>query len=114
MKTLAEINSDISIDGGDFKIATGKYAYAVILKDAICTCLGEIQLNENLGIPYFETIFRSVGMEDVWRYYVKQQIRAFDFVKSLDSMNVNIDCEKKTLSYTATISTDLGVVEISN
>lgn len=114
MKTLAEINSDISIDGGDFEIATEKDACAVILQDAVRTCLGEIQLNENLGIPYFETIFRTIGMEDVWKYYMKQQILSFQFVRSIDSVDVEIDSENKILSYTATISTSFGNIEISN
>lgn len=113
MKTLAQDSqNDIVIAGGDFKIASGVDAYAVIIADAVRTVTGELQLDTERGIPYFETVFKSVNGIDIWKSDVRKRVIGFSFVKSIDSFDVSY--ANKKLDYTMMITTDSGTVTIAS
>lgn len=116
MTTLKQngASNDICIDdSGDIALASGLDAYATIIADEIRTCLGELQLNTEVGIPYFETIFKGVNAVSIWRMYVTRATTALPFVKNIRSMDVEIDSQSKVLSYTMEVETDEGVVTVS-
>ena len=89
---------------------TGKQAYADIIGDAIRTVCGELQLDVNRGVPYFETVFKSVNGIDIWKNDVRKRVLEFPFVKSIDSFDVSY--LNGRLEYKMTLTTDDGVVTV--
>ena len=115
IKTLDEggaIN-DIRIDPatGDLAFVKGKDAYAVIIADAVRT--GELQYNPGYGIPYFSTVFASVGLRGIWRSCVSEMVHSMPFVKSIGRLDVSFDTITKKLSYSLEVTTDDGEMTIS-
>ena len=92
---------------------TGKQAYADIIGDTVRTVCGELQLDVNRGVPYFETVFKSVNGIDIWKSDVRKRVLALSFVSSIDSFNASWKPENHILSYSMTVSTDNGTVTIS-
>lgn len=95
-------------------MVSGRIAYAQILCAAIKTVKGELQLNINEGIPFFETIFQNSRYLYLWEAKVKSRILSFDFVLSINSFVTDIDYKNHVLYYKTVISTDEGNVEISD
>ena len=89
---------------------TGKQAYADIIGDTIRTVSGELQLDVNRGVPYFETVFKSVNGIDIWKNDVRKRILSLSFVKSIDSFDVSY--LNWRLEYKMTLTTDDGVVTV--
>lgn len=117
IKTFDESGAinDIRIDQatGDLAFAKGKDAYAVIIADAIRTVEGELQYNTGYGIPYFSTVFASIGLRGIWRSRVSEMVHAMPFVKSIGRLDVNFDPVAKKLSYSLEVATDDGEMTIS-
>ncbi len=90
---------------------TGKQAYADIIGDTIRTVSGELQLDVNRGVPYFETVFKSVNGIDIWKDDVRKRILEFPFVKSIDSFDVSYANRK--LEYAMRLTTDAGNVTVT-
>ena len=90
---------------------TGKQAYADIIGDAIRTVRGELQLDTGRGVPYFETVFKSVNGIDIWKNDVRKRVLEFPFVKSIDSFDVSYANRK--LEYTMRLTTDAGDVTVT-
>ena len=113
MKTLAQDSqNDIIIALGDFATVGGVDACAVIIADAVRTVTGELQLDTERGVPYFETVFKSVNGIDIWKSDVRRRILSFSFVKSIDSFDVSY--MDKRLYYTISITTDGGTVTVTS
>ena len=89
----------------------GKQAYADIIGDAIRTVRGELQLDTERGVPYFETVFKSVNGIDIWKNDVRKRVLEFQFVKSIDSFDVSYANRK--LEYTMRLTTDAGDVTVT-
>ena len=89
----------------------GKQAYADIIGDAIRTVRGELQLDTERGVPYFETVFKSVNGIDIWKNDVRKRVLEFPFVKSIDSFDVSYANRK--LEYTMHLTTDAGDVTVT-
>ena len=89
----------------------GKQAYADIIGDTIRTVSGELQLDVNRGVPYFETVFKSVNGIDIWKNDVRKRVLEFPFVKSIDSFDVSYANRK--LEYTMRLTTDAGDVTVT-
>ena len=121
MKALAQKDSsetghiyDIYLtDAGDFAFSSDREAYGNIIADAIRTLEGELQLDIERGIPYQRTIWETISKVNIWKIYVKNTILAYPFVTGIENMSVNVG-NGKNLTYTITIQTDLGVVEVSS
>ena len=95
----------------DFKVVDGIEAYAVIIGDAIRTVRGELQLDTEHGVPYFETVFKSVNGIDIWKNDVRRGVLEFPFVKSIGSFEVSYANRK--LEYTMRLTTDAGDVTVT-
>ena len=114
MKTFAkDSNGNVIVDPvtHDFKVVDGIEAYAVIIGDAIRTVRGELQLDTEHGVPYFETVFKSVNGIDIWKNDVRKRVLEFPFVKSIDSFDVSYANRK--LEYTMRLTTDAGDVTVT-
>ena len=114
MKTFAkDSDGNVIVDPvtHDIKTVDGVEAYAVIIGDAIRTVRGELQLDTERGVPYFETVFKSVNGIDIWKNDVRKRVLEFPFVKSIDSFDVSYANRK--LEYTMRLTTDAGDVTVT-
>ena len=113
MKTFAQdSHNDIRIGSdGQFTTVNGLDAYSAVIANVVRTVRGELQLDTERGVPYFETVFKSVNGIDIWKNDVRKRILEFPFVKSIDSFEASY--ANKKLEYTLHISTDAGTVTIS-
>ena len=91
---------------------TGKQAYADIIGDTIRTVSGELQLDVNRGVPYFETVFKSVNGIDIWKDDVRKIMNGLSFVKSIVSFDVSWDPVSRKLNYEMVVETDEGEVTV--
>ena len=91
---------------------TGKQSYANIIGDTIRTVSGELQLNVNRGVPYFETVFKSVNGIDIWKDDVRKIMNGLSFVKSIVSFDVSWDPVSRKLNYEMVVETDEGEVTV--
>ena len=113
MKTFAQdSHNDIRIGSdGQFTTVNGLDAYSAVIANVVRTVRGELQLDTERGVPYFETVFKSVNGIDIWKNDVHKRILELLFVKSIDSFEASYANRK--LEYTLHISTDAGTVTIS-
>ena len=113
MKTFAQdSHNDIRIGSdGQFATVNGLDAYSAVIANVVRTVRGELQLDTERGVPYFETVFKSVNGIDIWKNDVRKRILELPFVKSIDSFEASYANRK--LEYTLHISTDAGTVTIS-
>lgn len=92
--------------------STGKQAYADIIGDTIRTVSGELQLDVNRGVPYFETVFKSVNGIDIWKNDVRKIVNGLSFVKSIVSFDVSWNPISRKLNYEMVVETDDGEVTV--
>ena len=115
MKTFSQdSHNDIRI-GSDcqFDTVDGLDAYSTVIADVVRTVRGELQLDMERGVPYFETVFKSINGIDIWKSEVRKTVLALSFVRSIDSFSASWKTENHILSYSMTVSTDNGTVTIS-
>lgn len=109
-------SNDIYLVNGDIALVTDKSAREQIIAAAIRTRRGELQLDLDRGIPYFETVFKSPSKDnlDIWEASVRDTITEFDFVSSIKNFTYEIDYERNILRYHATIvTTDEDIIELT-
>ena len=113
MKTFSQdSHNDIRIGSdGQFVTVDGLDAYSTVIADVVRTVRGEIQLDMERGVPYFETVFKSVNGIDIWKNDVRKRVLEFPFVKSIDSFDVSYANRK--LEYTMRLTTDAGDVTVT-
>lgn len=105
-------NNDLYIGSdGNLAMVYGKDAYAQIINAKMKTALGELQLNVNSGLPYFQTVFSDPDLASVWESEAIRMLSELPFV--LDIQSFDYDIEENMIKYTATILTDEGVI-VSN
>ena len=90
----------------------GKQAYADIIGDTVRTVCGELQLDVNRGVPYFETVFKSVNGIDIWKNDVRKIVNGLSFVKSIVSFDVSWNPLNRKLNYEMVVETDEGKVTV--
>ena len=115
MKTFAQdSHNDIRIGSdGQFATVNGLDAYSAVIANVVRTVRGELQLDTERGVPYFETVFKSINGIDIWKSEVRKRVLALSFVRSIDSFSASWNTENHILSYSMTVSTDNGTVTIS-
>ena len=92
--------------------STGKESIANIIGDTVRTVCGELQLDVNRGVPYFETVFKSVNGIDIWKNDVRKIVNGLSFVKSIVSFDVSWDPLNRKLNYEMVVETDEGKVTV--
>ena len=92
--------------------STGKESLANIIGETVRTVCGELQLDVNRGVPYFETVFKSVNGIDIWKNDVRKIVNGLSFVKSIVSFDVSWDPLNRKLNYEMVVETDEGKVTV--
>ena len=106
--------NDIYMDGtNDIAVSYEKEALAECIDSLIRCQLGEVQYNNKIGIPYFETVF-SFGLSKakLWESYVIEAIESFEDVISVRSFEYKVDNGK--IKYEALIQTRFGDVSLGD
>ena len=113
IKTLArDENCDLFVDAnGNLAITIGMDAYAQIVNAKMRTILGELPMNVNGGLPYFQTVFKDGSMVDVFEAEAVKMLEEIDFVSSVKSFTC--DVRGDVLYYTAEIITDRGALTVN-
>ena len=91
----------------------GRTSYADIIADRIRTIKGELPLDKDVGIDYFGTIFKSVSRSNIWKHYVRSAIEELPFVIGITEFSFSFNLSTKILSYSISVNTDEGIVDIS-
>ena len=112
-KTLArDENCDLFVDAnGNLAIATGMDAYVQIVNAKMRTVLGELPMDVNGGLPYFQTIFKDASMVDVFEAEAVKMLEGIDFVSSVKSFTCEVRGD--VLYYTSEIVTDRGALTVN-
>lgn len=105
-----DASNDIFIDSSTSDISTvsGKKAYAIIIRDAVRTLVGELQYNTDVGVPYMETVFDNPSFIGMWKSRVQETVYSFDFVKAITDFTVVFQPSSRILTYSLTFTTDDG------
>lgn len=110
---LDETN-DIYIDSnGNLVLCKDIEAVKTAVSCATKTNYGEVILNTNLGIPYFETIFTAHPDIELWKSYMKETILRIPKVLGIIAFKTYIDYQKSLLRYAVVINTEYGTEEIN-
>ena len=114
MKTFSQdSHNDIRIGSdGQFVTVDGLDAYSTVISDVVRTVRGELQLDTERGVPYFETVFKSVNGIDIWKSDVRKIVNGLSFVKSIVSFDVSWDPLNRKLNYEMVVETDEGKVTV--
>ena len=84
-----------------------------VIENVVKTQMGELQLNINKGVPYFQTIFSHNTNVPYWKDYMIDAIESVDGVISCENFNIDIDNEKNLLTYIASIKTEFGDIVLN-
>lgn len=107
--------NDIFLSSGQIAMSTGKPAYATIIECAVRTRLGELPLDTEQGIPYFETVFQSSRLTPDFEASLRSRITSLYFVDGITSLKTEFDRSRSALLYEITVRTVDGEdVTVSN
>lgn len=107
--TIAVNNeNDIYLVNGDIATVDSTEAKAQIISAILNTRRGELQLDTERGIPYFETVFDSPSNVQLWRAYCMKAVTELEFVSSILSFDHEIDYSRSMLRYSMRIKLDTG------
>ena len=101
-------NDDIFIEDGKLKIYSDQEAVAQVATNIVCTVKGEVYLNQNRGIPYFEILFNNKPNTALFKYYALNLLRQVQEIKSVTGMKIIKD--KNLLKYSLNLDTIYGKV----
>lgn len=101
--------NDIYLDkNSNLAIGDGLIALIGVCKQYMQTVLGELTLNTDVGIPYFESVFTGVPNAQQFVAAGRAALLSVEGVTQVVSFDVSTGATPKTLSYTATIQTIYG------
>ena len=98
--------NDIWLENGTFAMCDGTEAYAQTIEAVIKTIRGEIQVDVEYGIPYFETIFATLRGQTIWAASVREAVKALDFVQNIVSFTYAYNPNTKYFDYDLTVKTN--------
>lgn len=100
--------NDIFLSGGQIAMSSGMNAYETVIGCALRTRLGELPLDSEQGIPYFETVYQSPRQISDFEDAIRARIEELPFVQNVSSLSTDFDREKGVLHYTLTAKTTDG------
>lgn len=109
---LTNENNDLYLDGSR-QLAMGEDIDAAVqtVQNKLNTLKGEIQLDIDKGIPYFETIFNQQTPDlSSWESYMIEEAEKVDGVIRVESMITRV--KDNQLTYEMTIRTKYGLTQI--
>lgn len=110
MKCLAlNENNDLFIENGKLRMLYDKEALAQSAVNIVCTVKGEVVLNQNRGIPYFEILFNNNPNTALFRSYVLNLLDQVPEINKVTGMKIIKD--KNLLKYSIDLDTIWGRVE---
>ena len=99
--------NDLYIDDfGNLAVASNNVATLNVAKNVSQLRTGELQYNQQRGIPYLELIFSDVIDIDLWKYYLTQYLLEMNDITAVNIGNISVDGGK--LKYEARITTTRG------
>ena len=106
-------NNDVFLDGThNIALCEGVEAIAQVIENVVRCQKGELQLDIERGIPYFETVFSSgIADIDIWKSYMIDAIENVSGVNSVVSFDITITGD--VLKYVAEIDTIYGTATIT-
>lgn len=102
-------NNDLFIENGKLGIYYDKEAVAQTAVNIVCTVKGEVVLNQNRGIPYFEILFNNKPNTALFRSYVLNLLDQVPEINKVIGMKIIKD--KNLLKYLIDLDTIYGRVE---
>lgn len=110
----ASTNDIVLDDSKDIRLVSGQEAAANIIRSAILTNKGELKFFQNLGVPYFSTVFLSRKLAPLWVDYVTRRVKEFDFVNDVTKFDYRYDSTDNTMKYEMTVNTIFGILSLTN
>lgn len=105
--------NDVYLSDGQLAMTTGKSCHAQVMEAVIKTLRGELQLDVESGIQYFETIFNDSRSADKWARQVREAVESLDFVKRIDGFEYSYEFHNDRLKYVLVVTTDDGQITVS-
>lgn len=106
--TTTQHYNDLFLVNGSIFLGEDIEALKYALENVLKTQMGELQLDTQKGIPYFQTIFSHQTNVKYWEVYMIDAIEKVDGVVRCESFTIDIDNEKNLLTYVAHIKTIFG------
>ena len=104
--SINDVN-DIYLDkNGNLAISIGLVAVIETCKQYMQTVLGELTLNTDKGIPYFQSVF--TGVPNIQQFVAAGRAALLTVSGVTQVISFDVSINDKTLSYTATIQTIYG------
>ena len=106
-------NNDLFLDeSGNIAIVTNLQAVLQGCEQAVKTLLGELVLQTDLGVPYFEAVFVGTPNLAVFEQSIRQAILSIPGVIQVLTLDTSVTGE--VLTYNAVIETEYGEGSINN
>jgi len=105
---LLSSSHDLAIIDFDFQLTTDDQAVAQRVKQALLLFKGEWFLNQDLGIPYYDSILGTKNSIDTVRAIFVNAIRSVDGVKDLTELDIEFNDATRTLELKLTIIDNLN------
>ena len=110
MKCLAlNEENDLFIENGKLGMYYDQEAVAQTTVNIVCTVKGEVVLNQNRGIPYFEILFNNKPNTALFRSYVLNLLNQVPEINTVYGMKIIKD--KNLLKYSLDLDTIYGRVK---
>ena len=107
-------HNDIFLDStGNLAIVKDLQAVKTAVLCATQTNYGELPLNTQKGIPYFETILTAHPDIDLWKRYMQKAILSIPQVLSIVYFKTYRDYKDSLFKYAVVINTEYGQEEIN-
>jgi len=107
MRTFAtDANNDLYLLKGSITISSDAYAVANVCENAVKTVLGELELNEDVGVPYHEIVWVGAPVIGQIESALSSTIMSVQGVIGIKSLSAFV--ENNELLYTAVINTEYG------
>ena len=102
-------NNDLFIEEGKLRIYKDQEAVAQTAVNVVCTVKGEVVLNQERGIPYFNILFNNRPNSALFRYYALNLLNQIPQINKVTDMKIIKD--KNLLKYSLNLDTIYGKVE---
>jgi len=101
-------DNDLFIEDGKLGIYEDQEAVAQTAVNVMCTVKGEVVLNQNRGIPYFEILFNNKPNTALFRSYALNLLNQIPQINNVTGMKIIKD--KNLLKYSINLDTIYGRV----
>jgi hypothetical protein len=101
---------DLDLDAGAGILVDGRARVAQGIRIALKLWLGEYFLDTTAGVPYLTSILIKQPNRATIEAILRRTIRSVNGVTSVDSLDINIDRQARTLSVTFTASSGDDVI----